>query len=131
MQNDGNHLAGKRILVVEDEFMVAELLVQILEQCGAEVVGPASSLDTGLTIARSDDRLDFAVLDINLRGNPSYPIADVLCEHAVPFLFVTGYDSSVIPDRYGEIPRCEKPVPGTALIRAIKDLWPRALSAGS
>jgi CheY-like chemotaxis protein len=130
MQNDGNDLAGKRILDVEDEYMVAELLLQTLEQWGAEVIGPASTLAAGLAIARSDDRLDFAVLDINLQGNTSYPIADVLRQHGVPFLFATGYDSSVIPDRYGEILRCEKPIPGAALIRAIQDVGVQTQPAG-
>jgi CheY-like chemotaxis protein len=122
MEGVASQLAGKRILVVEDEFMVAELLLQTLEQFGAEVVGPAPTLRQGLDFAKTENQLDCAVLDINLRGNLSYPIAEVLEERGIPFLFATGYDSRVIPERYGHIARCEKPIPSAALVQAIRSL---------
>jgi CheY-like chemotaxis protein len=122
MQGETGKLKGKRILIVEDEFLVAELLLQSLEQCGAEVVGPAATLHQGMTMAANEEKLDCAVLDINLRGNSSYPIADILRRRGIPFLFATGYDSRVIPERYGHIRRCEKPVSSSALIGALQEL---------
>jgi len=61
-------------------------------------------------VSRDGDRLDGAVLDINLRGERAYPVADALSDRGVPFVFTTGYDTQVIPAPYARVPRCEKPV---------------------
>jgi CheY-like chemotaxis protein len=90
--------AGKRILVVEDEALVAMMLEDMLADFGCEVVGPAMRLDEGLELARLNG-LDAAVLDINLGGERSYPIADLLEERGVPHAFVTGYGHSGRPGR--------------------------------
>jgi len=91
-------LAGKRILVVEDEALVAMMLEDLLADLGCEVVGPAMRLDEGLALARLNG-LDAAVLDINLGGERSYPIADLLDARGVPIAFVTGYGHSGRPGR--------------------------------
>lgn len=85
--------AGKRILVVEDEALVAMLLEDLLADLGCEVVGPAMRLNEGLELAQRNG-IDAAILDINLAGERSYPIADLLEERRVPHLFVTGYGHS-------------------------------------
>lgn len=83
-------LSGKRVLVVEDEMLVAMNLEDELTALGLLVVGPAMRLETGLELARSAD-LDVAVLDVNLHGGRSYPIATELLDRGVPFIFATGY----------------------------------------
>jgi CheY-like chemotaxis protein len=104
-------LAGWRLLLVEDEYLVAADLAQSLEDAGAEIVGPVGTVEEALAIATSEaSRLDGAVLDINLHGKPIYPVADLLTKVKVPFVFATGYDTMAIRPSYAETPRCEKPV---------------------
>ncbi|HEX4765223.1 MAG TPA: response regulator [Lichenihabitans sp.] len=113
-------LEGRRILVVEDEFMIAETLSDILEEAGATVVGPIGWADKALAFLQSaDSALDGAVLDINLHGQDSYPIADALLDHEVRFVFVTGYDGRALEPAYRDHPRCEKPLQPQAIIAAL------------
>lgn len=85
-----SRLDGRRILVVEDEPLLAMLLEDVLGEQGAVVVGPAFNLAQGLALAERVE-LDGAILDINLGGQESFPIADVLDARSVPFLFATAY----------------------------------------
>ncbi|HEY1559564.1 MAG TPA: response regulator [Caulobacteraceae bacterium] len=103
-------LRGKLILVVEDDFIIATDLALALEDCGAEVLGPAASVDDALELIAAGHRLSGALLDINLGQELAYPIADELRRRGVPFIFATGYDAWIIPDPYRNMPRCEKPV---------------------
>lgn len=102
-------LAGHRILIVEDEYYLADDLRAALSQQGATIVGPAS------TVARArqlidDGAPDFAILDINLKGELIFPLADDLRRRGIPFLFTTGYDAAIIPAAYRDVDRWEKPV---------------------
>jgi DNA-binding LytR/AlgR family response regulator len=111
-------LKGRRFLVVEDEYLIAADLTASLECLGVEVVGPAASVEEALLLVANDrGRLDGAVLDINLRNERVYPVADVLTAHGVPFVFTTGYDAVAVPSPYACVPRCEKPVDKAQLIR--------------
>lgn len=101
-------LAGKRVLVVEDEFLVAHDLKRALTALDAEVVGPVANLPAGLSLA-DDEELDAAVLDVNLCGAMSFPLTDRLNEAGVPIVFVTGYDEWALPDQYLAAPRVTKP----------------------
>jgi ActR/RegA family two-component response regulator len=113
-------LRGRRLLVVEDEYLIAAALERALEDRGAEVVGPAGSVEGALRLVEAEgDRLDGAVLDINLRDERVYPVADVLAARGVPFVFLTGYDAQVIPDTYAGVPRSEKPVSTALLARTL------------
>lgn len=113
-------LAGKRLLVVEDEYLVAVELVDLLKAAGAEVVGPAGTLEDALDLVeRTGHRLDGAVLDINLRDKRVYPVADALSACGVPFVFATGYDLSTVPESYAAVPRCGKPVDQEQLMRLL------------
>src|SRR4030081_2019607 len=113
-------LKGCRILVVEDEYLVAADLTASLEALGAEVVGPAASVNQALSLLENHGgRLHGAVLDINLRDERVYPVADVLTARGVPFVFTTGYDAAVVPRAYSDAPRCEKPVDRARLIRCL------------
>lgn len=83
--------AGRRILVVEDEALLAAELVQLLEAMGHDAVGPATTVEEALRLAAAETHLDAAVLDVNLGGRPSWLIADVLKARGIPFVFATGY----------------------------------------
>jgi len=84
-------LRGRRILVIEDESMAAEDLRRDLEQVGAVVVGPVPSVTDALTVLTQEEAIDGAVLDVNLRGEKAYPVADALRERGIPFVLSTGY----------------------------------------
>ena len=84
-------LSGRRILVIEDEMMVAMLLKDILVDLGCTVLGPAARVEQALAMIEAAGALDAAVLDINLNGQKSYPVADALAARGVPFIFATGY----------------------------------------
>src|SRR3954449_581308 len=104
-------LKGRCLLVVEDEYLVAADLTASFESIGAEVIGPAASVEDALKLVENvGDRLDGAVLDINLRNERVYPVADALTARGIPFIFTTGYDAAAIPSSYSGAPRCEKPV---------------------
>lgn len=113
-------LAGRRILVVEDEFLVAEYLGEILRSAGAEVLGPVGRVSEALEFLREEPgRLDAVVLDVNLHGQSSFPIADELIRRGVRFVFTTGYDGGAIETAYRAYPRCEKPFREDALLAAL------------
>jgi CheY-like chemotaxis protein len=112
-------LKGRRILVVEDEYLIAADLVRSLRDHGAEVVGPAPTVERAMRLLEASGRLDGAVLDISLDGEMVYPVADALERANVPFVFATGYDALSVPGWYGYAPRCEKPVDAGALARAL------------
>ena len=101
-------LRGRRILLVEDEMMVAWLLSDMLEEIGCRVVGPVVSVAQALDVI-GREALDAALVDVNLNGELSYPVADALKALAVPFLFSTGYDRSRLREDYRHLPMLQKP----------------------
>ena len=101
-------LFGRRILVVEDEMMAAWALEGILAGLGCEVVGPASRVKEALTMIETE-AIDAVLLDINLNGEKSYPVADVLAARGLPFFFSTGYNKDSMPDGYRDFPILQKP----------------------
>jgi CheY-like chemotaxis protein len=101
-------LQGLRVLVVEDEFLVAMDIQLMLARLGCEVVGPCGDLAAALGAAETR-ALDLALLDINLRGQPVTPVADVLAARGVPFVFCTGYRLDQLAGRYPSAPRLMKP----------------------
>jgi DNA-binding LytR/AlgR family response regulator len=113
-------LRNCRILVAEDEFMVAESLRHELEDAGAIIIGPCATLEQTLGAIDSDSqRIDGAVLDVNLAEHAVYPAADMLAARGVPFVFTTGYDASKLPARFAGVPCCEKPVSMSRVARAV------------
>lgn len=116
-------LSGLRLLVVEDNYLMAEVLADTLGDFGCEVVGPAPDVATGRELAR-DSELDGALLDINLFGEFCFPIARVLSDRGIPYIFVTGYDStSMIPPEFARVPRLAKPVETSHLATAIAECF--------
>lgn len=113
---------GSRILVVEDNFLAAEVVRDILENSGYTVIGPVGRLAEGLQLAEQEG-LDGAVLDINLNGDWCFPIARALRQRGVPFIFLTGYDdSALIPPELRPVRRLGKPILGSQLIEALNDV---------
>ncbi|MFK5600643.1 response regulator [Methylobacterium sp. HMF5984] len=106
-------LGGRRVLLVEDESLVAMLAEDMLLDLGCEVM-VAMRLDKGLAAAHAE-RFDVAVLDVNLGDARSYPIADLLFERCTPFLFATGYGQQGLEDAYGAVPVMQKPYQATQL----------------
>lgn len=116
-------LDGLKVLVVEDDLLLAEATADMLEIHGCEVVGPAPDLDTGLELAR-DAALDGALLDINLGGEYCFPIATALTERDIPYMFVTGYDhTKLIPREFQSARRLSKPADPAALVEAIVECF--------
>lgn len=114
-------LAGRRVLVLEDEFFLADDLAATLRAAGAVVVGPFSTVDQALQALETGAAdCDLAILDLNLRGVRSYPVADLLTARGVPFVFVTGLDSPDLERRYVGARRCEKPVDLAGLLAALR-----------
>lgn len=103
-------LTGLTILVAEDEYLMASDIERELAGSGAQVLGPVSSLEQALILIEEHGHVDAALLDVNLQGESVFPVADILKERGVPFLFLTGYDRSAIPTRFGDVFRAEKPI---------------------
>jgi len=108
MNGDNNRLKGCRVLVLEDEFLLASDLELALKRGGADVIGPFGDLSKA-TEEAARSTFDVAILDINLRDGATYPIADELMRRGIPFVFGTGYSAEVIPHRFQGVPRWEKP----------------------
>jgi CheY-like chemotaxis protein len=102
-------LAGKRVLLVEDEMLVAMMMKDMLTDLGFSVVGPYGRISEALPVARAND-LEAAVLDINLNGELVYPVAEALVARGVPIVFVTGYGVESIDQQFSQIPVLQKPI---------------------
>jgi DNA-binding response OmpR family regulator len=111
-----------RILVVEDEMTIAFLLEDMIEDLGHQVAGVAMRLEPAREAARSLE-IDMALLDVNLDGLRSFPVADILRERGIPFAFLTGYGPGAIPAEYASEPLVTKPVSREALRKVISGLW--------
>jgi len=115
-------LAGRRILVVEDEYLIAIEVKRWLMTAGAEIVGPVPSVKQALDLLADHD-LDAAVLDVNLGdGARVYPVADELSAIGVPYLFATGDVKVADASGYQHQPRLEKPFSAAELVRALVEL---------
>lgn len=113
-------LHDQRILVVEDDYLIAAALAELLEESGAVVVGPFGRVAQALDAIRGAAApLAAGVLDVDLRGETSYPVADALAALGVKVVLTTGYDTSAIAPEYRHLPRCEKPVTRRAVIEAL------------
>lgn len=121
-----SHAAGsptrkRRVLIVEDEGTVGMLIEDMLTDLGYEVAGMAARLGDGLRKAETEV-YDVAVLDVNLDGEPSFPIAEALAEREIPFLFVTGYGARGLERQFAGHPVLAKPFLQSELDAALKAL---------
>ena len=119
ISNGPKELAGMRILIVEDQYLIADDVRRTLSAEGAEIVGPAPGLLQALELIR-ERALDVAVLDINLDGESVFPAAEELDRLGVPYIFLSGYEDWVLPDIYQRHTRIEKPLDPQALLEAVK-----------
>ncbi|HYD44349.1 MAG TPA: response regulator [Phenylobacterium sp.] len=114
-------LAGLKVLVVEDEMMVSMLIEDMLGDLGCQVIGPAARLDEAMALVK-DAEIDCAVLDVNLGGQPIFPLADLLREKGRPFAFATGYGDAALRDVDKGVPVLQKPFRESDLRRIISQL---------
>ena len=123
MTNGPSDLGGLRVLLVEDNLLLAEVISDALQSYGCVVVGPAPDVESGLQYAREAE-FDGALLDINLFGDFCFPIAAVLTERKIPFLFLTGYDNSrLIPPEFRAARRLSKPIDPDGLSAAVAETF--------
>jgi CheY-like chemotaxis protein len=111
-------LSNRRVLVVEDEMMIAMLIEDMLEEFGCTLVGPATTVPRALELIAKEN-VEIAVLDLNLDGQDTYAIADALRQKNVPFIFATGYGSTGLRQEYGNRPVLQKPFQAQALENAL------------
>jgi len=111
--------SGRRVLIVEDESLVAMLLETILEDMGCVPVGPAATVDEGLRLATDGEQVDAALLDVNVAGRQVFPIAQALKDRGVPFVFSTGYGEGGLPDEWRGQPTLQKPFTEAAVRDAL------------
>ncbi len=102
--------SGLRILIAEDEYFLADEVRAELIKTGAEVVGPVATVRDALQRIEEDQKIDGALLDINLRGEMAFEVADALAERGIAFAFVTGYDSTHLPERFAGATTFQKPL---------------------
>ena len=117
-------LPETRILVVEDEAIIALEMEALLSQASCEVVS-CSSLQSGLRAA-GERTFDAAVLDVNLHGQMSFPIADALADKNIPFIFVSGYEIDIVPRQHRRRPFVGKPYMSQRLLKALLDAMKNA-----
>jgi DNA-binding response OmpR family regulator len=113
------HLAGKRVLIVEDEQMLAEYLADAMAAEGAEVIGPVAIVNAALDVIAST-RLDGVTLDLKLKGEMTFRVADALAARNIPFIFLTAYGAADVPARHANVSRVEKPVTPGIVCRALE-----------
>ena len=111
----------RRVLVVEDEVLVGMLIEAMLQSLGYELAALSTHLDEALVLARTAS-FDFAVLDINLNGKQSFPVADVIRMRGLPFVFATGYGSRILGEPYTDAPILQKPFSLTVLRRTLEQI---------
>jgi CheY-like chemotaxis protein len=109
---------GKRVLVVEDELMIRMLLEGMLTDLGHTMAAEAGSIEEAMTLAKEAE-FDVAVLDVNLNGKPITPVAEILVQRGLPFVFASGYGKRGVPEPYQSRPTLQKPFQLEALAQAI------------
>jgi ActR/RegA family two-component response regulator len=122
-------LAGKRVLIIEDEHLFAEYLADAMTAEGAEVIEPAGTVNAALDII-ANRRLDGVTVDLKLADEMTFQVADALAARNIPFVFLTGYSAADIPARHANVRRVEKPVAPGVVCRALEAAIVAAHSKG-
>jgi CheY-like chemotaxis protein len=113
--------AGLRVLIVEDQMIIAMEIEDVLRALGCIVVGPVGTVDAAILLAHTE-MLDAAVLDVSLDGEKVFPVADALQARGVPFAFSTGYGEAALPEMWRASPRLTKPFRRDELETLVRDL---------
>jgi DNA-binding response OmpR family regulator len=116
-----DELAGCRILIVEDEMMIAMFLEEALKELGCRVIGPVSKLSDAVRLAR-EEAMDAAVLDVNIRGGEVFEAAELLIARGIPFVLASGYSDWILPEAMQGKPRLTKPFTMQELERKVREL---------
>jgi DNA-binding response OmpR family regulator len=116
-----SELTAKRVLVVEDELLISMVIEDILADEGCQVIGPFTNLPDALAAAQRGG-FDLALLDVNLRGEKVYPVAEILAEQGVPFMFLSGYGKDAIPGGHPDWRACGKPFTAAELTRRLSEV---------
>ena len=106
--------------MVEDEYLIADDLAEMLREAGADVVGPAASLPSALRLASHSERIDAAILDVQLDGVTVFPLAGELRARGIPMMFLTGGGGDGIPDDFAAVSRCDKPVGAAHVLKQLE-----------
>jgi DNA-binding response OmpR family regulator len=125
----GRNLAGATVLVVEDDFYLADDEKDALEAAGAQVLGPCPSIAEALTVVEAHE-LHAAILDVSVVDGPSFDLARMLSARGIRTLFVTGYDAGLIPSDLSEKTRLQKPIAKHTLVKAVEELLNDRSSSG-
>ncbi len=112
-------LSGRHVLVVEDEFLIAMFLEDLLGAAGCRVIGPMPSIAEALTALACEPQPDIALLDFHVAGETSVAVADALAERGVPMVFLTGFGREILPPRYQDRPVLTKPYDANDLIATL------------
>jgi CheY-like chemotaxis protein len=113
---------GLKVFVVEDEPMISMLVADMLEDLGCQMVAEAGDIETATKLALSQD-FDLAILDVNVKGQTVFAVAELIQARGLPFIFATGYGAEALPARFRDQPVLQKPFEIDALAKAIEGLW--------
>jgi DNA-binding NarL/FixJ family response regulator len=114
-------LTGMRVFLAEDEFLIALAVAEELEAKGCTIVGPFQNVAAARAAAIGES-FDFALLDINMNGEMAYAVADEVAARQIPFVFLSGYSASALPERFRDIPAISKPCDPTILMKKLSQL---------
>jgi CheY-like chemotaxis protein len=115
-------LSGRRVLVVEDEYFLADDIARMLRSFGADVAGPVGELNDAIAVINDGSAVDGAVLDVNIRDEMIFPVARELRARQVPFVFTTGYDQVTLGPEFQTVLLWEKPIDIAAMVRGLAEL---------
>ncbi|SDF45042.1 response regulator [Dyella sp. 333MFSha] len=115
----GMELTGKAVMVIEDDYVIAQSLVVLLRSAGANAIGPFGWLDEAIRHAASDAYIDAALVDVNLHGEYSYPAVDALLARGAHVVFMTGYARDSIKPAYSGCTVCTKPFRRADVVEAL------------
>lgn len=118
-RSDEVDLTGVRVLIIEDDYFIADEIQRTLSKHGAHIIGPTGEIGEAVAIVKSRE-IDCVILDLNLHGTMIFDLATLLRQRAVPFVFATGYDETVLPEALRDVPRFEKPVDLPALLLSVR-----------
>ncbi|WP_068091455.1 response regulator [Novosphingobium rosa] len=115
-------LADQRVLIAEDELLIAVDLTEAFEEAGAVILGPVSSIEAALSLLENEPDIHLGIVDLNLGGELAYPLAQALAQRNVPFMFSTGYDDEEISLAFKDVIRLTKPATGEEAVEKAESL---------
>jgi ActR/RegA family two-component response regulator len=112
-------LTGGKLLIVEDEYLIAQDLAYGSQREGIDVLGPYSSIASAIDVVKTTSDISAAIVDLNIRGHIAFDLAEKLAERKIPFIFYTGYESLIVPEQFRNIDRVRKPAEWSEIKQAL------------